>query len=252
MSSVVATCPTRVSRRAQASASSGAAIAASGGRAPCIAQPSASAQPIGTRISATHVSTSAVTGTSAMAPTTTAIDSGATSAQRAAAEALGPARHARRRQRDARRLRRDEDEVVAGEPHARLMLAGAPYAAMCERISASRAPGRCSSSTSTGRDIRGGHPNSGSSIKYRPIRAVDGRELHRRGVHRPQPDVAPGHALLHERGRAHDHGGRDLDRLQDDPVGERVGRADAVGAEHRDARGLEDAEVRRRGRERRR
>ena len=78
---VVATWPARESWLAQASASSGAARSASGGRAPCIAHPSASAQPIGTRISAIHVSTSAVNGTRAIAPTTSAIDSGATSAQ---------------------------------------------------------------------------------------------------------------------------------------------------------------------------
>ena len=81
MSAVVASCPTWLSGVAQANASSGAAIRASGAHAPCTAHPSASAQPIGTRISATHVSTSAVNGTRAMAPTTRAIDSGATSAQ---------------------------------------------------------------------------------------------------------------------------------------------------------------------------
>ena len=55
-------------------------------------------------------------------------------------------------------------------------------------------------------------------------------QLDRRGVERPQPDVAPGQALLHERGHPHHDGGRDLDRLQDDPVAERVGLRDAVGA----------------------
>jgi hypothetical protein len=89
MRRIVATCPARESPLAHATASSGAASAASGGHAPCIAHPSASAQPIGTRMSATHASTSAVKGTSAMAPTTTAIDSGATRA------------HARPRKRSA-------------------------------------------------------------------------------------------------------------------------------------------------------
>ena len=46
------------------------------------------------------------------------------------------------------------------------------------------------------------------------------------------------------------HGGRDLDRLQDDPVAERVGLRDAVAAaQHGDAGRLEDAEVRRRRRQ---
>ena len=50
-----------------------------------------------------------------------------------------------------------------------------------------------------------------------------------------------------------DDGGRDLDRLQDDPVAERVRLRDAVAAaQHDDARGLEDAEVRRRRRQHRR
>ena len=44
------------------------------------------------------------------------------------------------------------------------------------------------------------------------------------------------------------HGGGDLDDLQDDAVGERVGGGDVVSAgEHGDARGLEDADVGRRG-----
>ena len=41
--------------------------------------------------------------------------------------------------------------------------------------------------------------------------------------------------------------GEDLDGLQDDPVGERRARADAVGGEHDQAGGLEDAHVRRGG-----
>jgi hypothetical protein len=89
MRTIVATCPARESWLTHATARSGAAIAASGGHAPCIAHPSARAPPIGTRISAIHVSTSAVNGTTAMAPTTSAIDSGATSA------------HARPRKRSA-------------------------------------------------------------------------------------------------------------------------------------------------------
>ena len=71
-------------------------------------------------------------------------------------------------------------------------------------------------------------------------------ELDRRRVQRPQPDLAPGHALLDQRRGAEDDGGGDLDGLQDDPVGEGVRVADAVGAvEDEDARGLEDADVRR-------
>ena len=69
----------------QASASSGAASRARGGRAPRIAQPRASAAPGGTPISATQVRTSATSGSTAIAPTTTAIDSGRISAQRAVA-----------------------------------------------------------------------------------------------------------------------------------------------------------------------
>ena len=70
------------------------------------------------------------------------------------------------------------------------------------------------------------------------------------GVQGAQPHLAPRHALLDERGRAHHDGGGDLDRLQDDPVAERLGGADAVAArQHRDAGGLEDAEVRRRQRQ---
>ena len=80
ISTIVATWPTRSPGYAQASASNGSVSAASHRRAPRIAQPSARAQPIGTRISAIQVSASAVHGTSAIAPTTTAIDSGSTNA----------------------------------------------------------------------------------------------------------------------------------------------------------------------------
>ena len=53
-----------------------------------------------------------------------------------------------------------------------------------------------------------------------------------------------------QRGQAHDQRGRELDRLQHDPVGDRFGRGDVVGAgEHRHAGGLEDADVRGRGRD---
>ena len=53
---------------------------------------------------------------------------------------------------------------------------------------------------------------------------------------------------LTQRGQAHDQRGGELDRLQDDPVGERIGRRHVVGAgEHRHAGGLEDADVGRRG-----
>ena len=72
--------PTRVAGAAQASASSGTASPAWVGRAPRAAHPSASAHPAGTSRSATHVSTSALEGSSPMAATTTAIDNGITSA----------------------------------------------------------------------------------------------------------------------------------------------------------------------------
>ena len=80
ISTIVASWPTRVSWSAHASASSGTASGASHQRAPCIAQPSASAQPGGISSSATHVSTSAVCGTRSIATITTTIDSGRTSA----------------------------------------------------------------------------------------------------------------------------------------------------------------------------
>ena len=47
-------------------------------------------------------------------------------------------------------------------------------------------------------------------------RARQGLELHRRGVHGTHAHVAPAHALLDQRGRAHDHRRGDLDRLQDE------------------------------------
>ena len=77
---IVEISPTRLAGAAQASASSGTASPAWVGRAPCAAHPSASAHPAGTSRSATHVSTSAVGGSSPMAATTTAIDNGITSA----------------------------------------------------------------------------------------------------------------------------------------------------------------------------
>src|SRR3954452_15292780 len=99
---VSATWPARVSGAAHVSASSGAASTASHGRAPRAAHPSASAQPGGTSSSATHVSTSAVVGTSAIATTTTAMFSGRTSAHapvryrfvHAGSPAAGSATHA--------------------------------------------------------------------------------------------------------------------------------------------------------------
>jgi hypothetical protein len=80
MSAIVASWPARVSCSVHASASSGPAATAAHGRAPCIAQPSASAQPGGTSSSAAQVSTSALEGSRSMAAMTTAIDSGSTSA----------------------------------------------------------------------------------------------------------------------------------------------------------------------------
>ena len=84
-SAAPASSPAAVVCDAQARAKSGTASTARGGRAPRIAQPSASAAPGGTRIRATQVSTSATLGSRAMAPTTTPIESGRTSAQRAVA-----------------------------------------------------------------------------------------------------------------------------------------------------------------------
>ena len=46
---------------------------------------------------------------------------------------------------------------------------------------------------------------------------------HRRGGERLDAQVAPGEALADQRGQAEDDGGGDLDRLEDDAVGERVG-----------------------------
>jgi len=114
----VAACPQRVSWDVQATASSGAARAAAHGRAPCIAQPNARAQPGGTSSSATQVSTSALEGSSLIATITTAIDSGATSAPRPAAEAAQERGHARRRQRHAGGLRGGQDHVVGLEPQS--------------------------------------------------------------------------------------------------------------------------------------
>ena len=59
-----------------------------------------------------------------------------------------------------------------------------------------------------------------------PARAAScgcGAQLDRRGVHRAQAHVAPGQPLADQRGHPHHDRGRDLDRLQDDPVAERVG-----------------------------
>ena len=49
---------------------------------------------------------------------------------------------------------------------------------------------------------------------------------HRRGGERLDAQVAPGEALADQRRQAEDDGGGDLDRLQDDAVGEGVGVAD--------------------------
>ena len=67
-------------------------------------------------------------------------------------------------------------------------------------------------------------------------RARARRQLDRRGVHRPQPDLAPGHALLEQRRHAHQDRGRHLDRLQDHAVGHAVAearRASRCGARRR-------------------
>ena len=88
----------------------------------------------------------------------------------------------------------------------------------------------------------GGVPPAGGAARWAR------GQLHRRGVHRAQADLAPGHALLEQRGHPHQHGGRDLDRLQDHAVGHAVAVAD-VPAGVQDGRGrrLEDAEVGRGG-----
>ena len=62
-------------------------------------------------------------------------------------------------------------------------------------------------------------------------------------AYRAQPDFAPRHPLAQQRGDAHRDRGRDLDRLQHDAVGDRVGRGDVEAAgEDGDARRLEDAD----------
>ena len=89
------------------------------------------------------------------------------------------------------------------------------------------------------------------------------RRLARRGSGAPRGDSSTGVAASarirtsrHERpsrisaGRPNSDRGRDLDRLQDDPVAERRGGRHAVGAgQHRDDGELEDADVRRRRRQ---
>ena len=73
-------------------------------------------------------------------------------------------------------------------------------------------------------------------------------QLHRRAGHRAQAHVLPGEALGDQRGDAHQHRRGELDDLQDDAVGERVGGGDVVGAgEHGHACRLEDADVGRGG-----
>ena len=69
-----------------------------------------------------------------------------------------------------------------------------------------------------------------------------------RGGEGAQAHVRPGDALADQRRDAEGDGGRDLDRLEDDAVGERVGGGDveALG-EHADHGELEDPDVRRGG-----
>ena len=111
-----------------------------------------------------------------------------------------------------------------------------------------------SRSRSDGIRAHAAEPRASAALRPRLRRRPPRRALRSstgRRVQRAQPQVLPGHALAHERGHAHRQRGGDLDRLEDDPVGEGVGLADAVGRQHRHAGGLEDAEVRRRGRQRR-
>ena len=88
------------------------------GRAPRAAQPSASAQPGGTRTSAIHASTSALADHSAMTATLTKIDSGATSAHPRPRSRASTAGQSRGGKRDAERLGRVERGVVELEPQA--------------------------------------------------------------------------------------------------------------------------------------
>ena len=81
ISSSLATRPSGSSGAARAAARSGRTATASQGRAPCAAQPSASAHPIGTSIRAIQVRTSALAVAAPIARTLTTTDSGATSAQ---------------------------------------------------------------------------------------------------------------------------------------------------------------------------
>ena len=52
------------------------------------------------------------------------------------------------------------------------------------------------------------------------------RQLDRRGVHRAQPHLTPGHALLQQRRHAQQDRRRDLDRLEDHAVGDTGAPAD--------------------------
>ena len=87
----------------------------------------------------------------------------------------------------------------------------------------------------------------------RGARAWPCRQLDRRRVHRAQPHLAPGHALLDQRRHAHQDRGRDLDGLQDHAIGHAHPVADMPpGVQDRGARRLEHAEVGGRGRQHRR
>ena len=90
---------------------------ASHGRAPCIAQPSASAHPGGTSTRAIHVSTSALPAVALIAMTVTTTDAGATTAQPRPPSRSSHGGNAGRRQRDAERLGGVEHERVEVEVH---------------------------------------------------------------------------------------------------------------------------------------
>ena len=69
-------------------------------------------------------------------------------------------------------------------------------------------------------------------------------EMHRRRGKRLHPQVAPGRALADQGRQAEGDSGRDLDRLQDDAVGESVSGPDPeAGMEDADDRELKDADV---------
>src|SRR3954453_2166439 len=94
----------------------------------------------------------------------------------------------------------------------------------------------------------GGEPRWAGTLgglAYRGLRL----QPHRSGRERLHAQVAPGEALAHQRGQAEGDRGGDLDRLQDDAVGQGIRSRDAEAlVEDADDRELEDADVRRRRR----